>query len=165
MPRTALTLAAAAPLAAIALLPLAASAAPAQPAIASAPTAATKIGTVYQGKTVNRSIVLGPQSKPTLLTQTPRLPAGTYLVTAIVGATIASHDQIACSAFPAGNDGVFGTAGNAGTGSIFGTAAMTDTVRVSAGQQIKLVCNSFNFGLGTTAGGAVVEAIPVSHVK
>jgi len=36
------------------------------------------------------------------------------LTDAIVGAVIASHDQIVCAAFPSstGNDGVFGTAGN-----------------------------------------------------
>ena len=86
-------------------------------------------------------------------------------MTAIVGATIASHDQIVCSAFPVSTDGVFGTAGNPGTGSIFGTATMTDTVHVTAGQRIQLVCNSFNFGLGTSAGDAVVEAVPVGHVN
>jgi len=139
----------------------------AAPALASAPAPgiATTIGTVYQGKIVNQDIVLGPQSSPTLLTQTPKLPAGTYLVTAIVGATIAAHDQIVCAAFPVSNDGVFGTAGNPGTGSIFGTATVTDTVHVTAGQRIQLVCNSFNFGLGTSAGDAVVEAVPVGHVN
>lgn len=124
------------------------------------------IGTVYQGKIVNQNIMLGPQSSPTLLTQTPALPAGTYLVTASVGAVIASHDQIVCSAYKGGhNDGVFGTAGNPGTGSIYGTAAMTDTVHVTAGQRIQLTCNSFNYGLGTTAGDAVVEAVPVGQVN
>jgi hypothetical protein len=138
----------------------------AAPALATtlAPSTA-RLATVYQGKIVGQNIVLGPQSSPTLLTQTPPLPNGTYLVTAIVGATIASHDQIVCAAYPGGNDGVFGTAGNPGTGSIYGTATMTDTVHVTAGQRIQLSCNSFHSGLGTTAGDAVVEAIPVSHVN
>ena len=83
---------------------------------------------------------------------------------AIVGAVIASHYQIVCAAYPGGNDGVFGTAGNPGTGAIYGTAPMTDTVHVTAGQRIQLSCNSFNFGRGTWAGEAVVEAVPVSHV-
>ena len=52
-------------------------------------------------------------------------------------------------------------AGNPGTGSTFGIAAMTDTMHVTAGQRIQLLCNSFNFGLGTTA----VEAVPVGHVN
>jgi len=122
---------------------------------------------MYQGKIVNQHIVLGPQSNPTLLVKTPRLPAGAYLVTAIAGAVIASHDQIVCAAsnVPGGNDGVFGTAGNPGTGSIYGTATMTDTIKVTAGQRISLCCNSFNYGLGTWAGDAVIEAVPVAHVN
>src|SRR5262249_12254770 len=131
----------------------------------SGPRTATKIATVYQGKIVNQHIVLGPQSNSTLLTETPKLPAGTYLVMATVGAVIASHDQIVCAAFPVGNDGVFGTAGNPGTGSIYGTATMTDTMHVTAGQRIKVTCNSFNFGLGTYDGDAIVEAIPVGRVN
>lgn len=120
---------------------------------------------VYQGKIVNQQIVLGPQSDSTLLTSTPPLPAGTYLVTAIAGAVIASHDQIVCAAYTSpGNDGVFGTAGNPGTGFIYGTATMTDTVTVTAGQQINLACNSFNYGLGTWAAEAVLEALPVAQV-
>jgi hypothetical protein len=65
---------------------------------------------VYQGKIVNQNIVLGPQSNAALLTQTPKLPAGAYLVTAIAGAVISSHDQIVCAAFPSGtgNDGCSG---------------------------------------------------------
>ena len=53
----------------------------AAPALASAPapSTATTIGTVYQGKIVNQDVVLGPQSSPTLLTQTPKLrPAPTW---------------------------------------------------------------------------------------
>lgn len=141
----------------------------AAPALATtpAPGTTTTIGTVYQGKIVNQNIVLGPQSNPTRLTQTPTLPGGTYLVTAIAGAVISSHDQIVCAAFPSGtgNDGVFGTAGNPGTGGIYGTATMTDTVHVTAGQRIQLFCNSFNYGLGTYAGEAVVEAVPVGQVN
>lgn len=141
----------------------------AAPALAStsAQSPATTIGTVYQGKIVNQNVVLGPQSNATLLTQTPKLPAGAYLVTAIAGAVISSHDQIVCAAFPSGtgNDGVFGTAGNPGTGGIYGTATMTDTVHVTAGQRIQLFCNSFNYGLGTYASDAVVEAVPVGHVN
>ena len=138
----------------------------AAPALAATPalSATATLPAVYQGKIVGQHIVLGPQSNPTLLTQTPRLPAGTYLVTAIVGAVIASHDQIVCAAYPGGNDGVFVTAGNPGTGAIYGTAPMTDTVHVTAGQRIQLSCNSFNFGRGTWAGEAIVEAVPVSHV-
>jgi hypothetical protein len=137
------------------------------PATAASPaTRATPVAlTVYQSKIVNQQIVLGPQSDPTVLTSTPPLPSGTYLVTAIAGAVIASHDQIVCAAYPgSGNDGVFGTAGNPGTGFIYGTATMTDTVTVTAGQQINLGCNSFNYGLGTLAAEAVLEAIPVAHV-
>jgi hypothetical protein len=136
------------------------------PATAATPAARTAaIPAVYQGKTVNQHFVLGPQSSPTLLTSTPRLPAGTYLVTAIAGAVIASHDQIVCAAYTgADNDGVFGTVGNPGTGSIYGTATMSDTVKVAAGQRINVSCNSFNYGLGTWAGEAVIEAIPVARV-
>ncbi|MEO7060028.1 MAG: hypothetical protein ABI083_09930 [Lapillicoccus sp.] len=128
-------------------------------------TASVKLNRVYEGKVVNQSTILGPQSNPTVLTSTPPLPAGTYLVTSIVGAVISSHDQIVCATSVSGNDGVFGTAGNPGTGSIYGTATATDTVSVTtAGARISVVCNSFNYGLGTSAGEAVVEAIPVATV-
>lgn len=141
----------------------------AAPALATTPaqSPATTIGTVYQGKIVNQHIVLGPQSNPTLLTQTPKLPGGTYMVTAIVGAVISSHDQIVCAVAPSGtgNDGVFGTAGNPGTGGIYGTATMTETWSVTAGQRLQLVCNSFNYGLGTYTGDAVLEAVPVTRVN
>jgi hypothetical protein len=122
---------------------------------------------VYQGKIVNKHIVLGPQYAPTLLARTPALPAGTYLMTVTVGAVIASHDQIVCavSNVPHGNDGVFGTAGNPGSGSIYCTAAITDTVTESAGQSISVTCNSFSYGHGTYAGSAVVEALPVARVN
>jgi hypothetical protein len=143
----------------------------AAPALATTPapsTTTTTLPTVYQGKIVNQSIVLGPQSNPTLLTQTPPLPAGTYLVTAHVGATIASQDQIVCavSNVPHGNDGVFGTAGNPGSAAfVYGSAAMTDTLHATAGQRISVTCNSFNYGLGTGVSNAVVEAIPVAKVN
>jgi hypothetical protein len=132
---------------------------------APAPTA-TKIAAIYQAKTVNQHLILGPQSAPTTLARTAPLSAGTYLVTAAVAAVISSHDQIVCAAFPGGgNDGVFGTAGNPGTGSVYGTATITDTVTVTAGQSIPVVCNSFNYGLGTYAANAVLEAVPVQTVK
>jgi hypothetical protein len=122
---------------------------------------------VYQGKITGVDIVLGPQSDPTLLVRTPPLPAGRYLVTYAVSAVIASHDQIVCAAsnVPAGNDGVFGTAGNPGTGGIYGTAASTDTITVRAGQRISVTCNAFNYGKGTWAGNAVLEAVPVARVN
>lgn len=130
-------------------------------------TSTAETAVVYQGKIVNQDIVLGPSYAPTLLVQTRALPAGSYLVTAAVGAVIASHDQIVCAAsnVPHANDGVFGTAGNPGTGGIYGTAAMTDTIRVSAGQRISVTCNSFNYGKGTYSGSAVIEAVPVASVS
>jgi hypothetical protein len=139
------------------------------PALAAAhsPTAPASGGlTVYQGKRTGLDVVLGPQSNPTHLAETPKLPAGTYEVTTITGAIIASHDQIVCAVgnVPDGNDGVFGTAGNPGTGFIYGTATITDTVKVSSGQRIYLTCNSFNYGNGTWVGSAVINAIPVSAV-
>jgi hypothetical protein len=42
---------------------------------------------------------------------------------------------------------------------------MTDTIHVTAGQWISVTCNSFNFGLGTVANTAVVEALPIANVK
>lgn len=136
------------------------------PALAQQTAATTaKATTVYEAKIVNQRVVLGPQSAPTTLVSTGVLPAGKYLITATVAAVIASQDQIVCavSNVPDTNDGVFGTAGNPGTsGGIYGTATMTDTVQVSAGQSLWLGCNSFNFGKGTYAGGAVLEAVPAS---
>jgi hypothetical protein len=146
---------------------LTASIAPALATTQPTPATRTRLRTVYQAKIVNQDIVLGPQSSPTLLTRTAQLPAGAYLITAIVGASIASHDQIVCavSNVPSGNDGVFGTAGNPGTGGIYGTATMTDTVQVTTGQRISVTCNSFNYGLGTAANTAVIEALPVAKVR
>ena len=140
---------------------------PALAAKAPAPGVARATSIVYQGKIVDRHIVLGPQSAPTLLVRTPTLPAGTYLVTATVGAVISSHDQIVCAVSNVldGNDGVFGTAGNPGTGGIYGTAAIADTITVRAGQHLSLGCNSFNYGKGTYAGSAVLEAVPVARVN
>ena len=142
------------------------------PALAAKEPAARRAGqaetaVVYQGKIVNEHIVLGPSSAASLLTQTRALPAGTYLVTATVGAVIASHDQIVCavSNVAHGNDGVFGTAGNPGTGGIYGTATMTDTITASSGQHISVTCNAFNYGKGTYAGDAVIEAVPVARVN
>jgi hypothetical protein len=140
------------------------------PALAAAQSAgdqATRGPVLYQGKRTGLHVVLGPQSNPTHLAETPKLPAGSYEVTTITGAVIASQDQIVCAVgnVPDGNDGVFGTAGNPGTGFIYGTATITDTVRVSAGQRIYLTCNSFNYGKGTWVGSAVVDAIPVSTVE
>jgi hypothetical protein len=137
------------------------------PALAHGSSSAAVVkATVYQGKVVNQNTVLGPQSSPTTLTSTAVLPAGTYLVTAIVGAVISPQDQIVCavSNVRGRNDGVFGTAGNpaAGTAGIYGTATMTDTVRVSTGQRLWLGCNSFNFGKGTYASDAVIEAVPAT---
>src|SRR5579863_4446936 len=43
------------------------------------------------------TIVLGPQSNPTIVVQTPPLPAGNYVVTAFAGAVIASNDQVVCA--------------------------------------------------------------------
>jgi hypothetical protein len=150
---------------ATAALPAIAAKKPPAPTVAA--PALTPLSIVYQGKIVNQHIILGPQSNATLLVRTPALPAGTYLVTAIVGAIIASHDQIVCAALnvPNHNQGVFGTAGNPGTGGIYGTATITDTIHASAGQHISVTCNSFSFGKGTYAGEAVVEAVPVSHVN
>lgn len=135
------------------------------PAIASTATSLPGSVSVYQAKVVNQDVVLGPQSDPSTLTKTRLLPKGTYLITAAVGAVIASHDQIVCAAnINGGNDGVFGTAGNPGTGGIYGTATMTDTVTVNGRQAIGVTCNSFNYGNGTYATSAVVEAVPVVAV-
>jgi hypothetical protein len=133
------------------------------PALAAQTSATAAKATVYQGKVVNQHAVLGPQSAPTNLVSTRVLPAGKYMVTATVAAVIAPNDQIVCavSNVPDTNDGVFGTAGNpASSGGIYGTATITDTITVSAGQRLWLGCNSFNYGKGTYAGSAVLEAVP-----
>lgn len=131
----------------------------------SGPQLTTVKPTVYAAKFVNQHVVLGPQSSATTLLQTKALPAGLYMITATVAAVIYPHDQIVCavSNVPNTNDGVFGTAGNPadGTSGIYGTATMTDTIRVTAGQRLWLGCNSFNYGKGTYAGGANLEAVPV----
>lgn len=121
---------------------------------------------VYQGKIVNKHIVLGPQYAPTLLARTPALPAGTYLVTVTVGAVIASHDQIVCalSKCRTATTGSSGQPATPAPGASTAPAAITDTVTARAGQPISVTCNSFNYGHGTYVGSAVVEAFPVARV-
>jgi hypothetical protein len=135
--------------------------------------------TAYVGRLLfDKGVVLGPQSNPTLVVQTPALPAGNYLVNATVSAVIASHDQIVCSVSPSAGGGgnyVFGTAGNgsgtAGDGiGIYGTAPIADVVTVkTAGATLQVMCNSFNVGKGGVSGTAVstaqITALPVDAVS
>ena len=127
-------------------------------------------GYVYQGTLTSQNVVLGPQSDPTVVVQTPPLPAGTYLVTATVPAVISGNDQIVCATVPASlgistNDGVFGTAGNGSPGGIYGTASITDTWRVmTTGDRIDLVCNSFNYGQGTSTGSDSITALATKGI-
>ena len=115
---------------------------------------------VYHAGITNQHLVLGPQSSPTTLVVTPPLKAGSYSVAYQVGVVMGGNDQVVCAAWiqndPTGNtnDGVFGTAGNGSPGGIYGSARAVDVIRVQAGQQISLGCNSFNFGHGTYAGEA-----------
>jgi hypothetical protein len=129
----------------------------------------------YQGKlTCCKNLVLGPQSNPTVLVQTPPLPVGKYLVNAIAGAVIADHDQIVCAVGPSNqpgtNDGIFGSAGNgAGTmgdgGLVYGTAPIADSWQITtAGTSLDLVCNSFNYGLGTYVSSASITALRVGSL-
>src|ERR1700759_4052813 len=80
--------------------------------------------TVYQGDVKNRTLVLGPQSDPTQIVDTPPLPAGTYLVSYSVGFVLGPADNSVCAAWlksqPRGNDGVFGVGGNGATESGIG---------------------------------------------
>jgi hypothetical protein len=122
----------------------------------------------YVGKlTCCPTLVLGPQSSPTVVVQTPPLPAGNYLVSAFAGGVIASNDQIVCaigpSNAPTSNDGIFGTAGNDGTsGFIYGSAPIVDSWTITtAGTSLDLVCNSFNYGKGTYVAGAAISALKV----
>ena len=105
-------------------------------------------------------MVLGPQSKPTLVVQTPALPAGSYLVNATVSAVIANHDMIVCYVSPSAGGGgnyVFGTAGNgAGTkgdgGAIYGTAPIADVVTVkTAGTHIERIYSKIGASTRSTA--------------
>lgn len=138
------------------------------PAIAQGPataSAAIPVVQVHEGKIIDQRTVLGPQYAPTTLVSTKPLPAGNYLVTAIVGLVISPHDQVVCAVSTVstgGNDGVFGTAGNPadGTAGIYGTATMTDTIKVTYRQKLYVTCNSFNYGKGTYAHEAVIEAVP-----
>lgn len=129
--------------------------------------AATTGPTVYQGKVVATDILIGPAAHPTLLVETPKLPAGTYLITSYASAIIGSHDEIVCAAsnLPHENDGVFGSASNPGSGFFYGTASTTDTIKVSAGQKISLSCGAVHYGKDTWVGAAVVEALPVGKVN
>jgi hypothetical protein len=136
------------------------------------PRGATGV-TVYQGDIKNQSIVLGPQSKPTHIVDTPPLPAGTYLVSYSVGFVIGRLDNAVCAATPAsspGNDGVFGVAGNgateSGTGAagIYGNGVAFDTIRIThPNDRISIFCNSAN-EKGTYVGGATIVAIPVQKL-
>lgn len=136
-------------------------------------TAAATGPVAYQGKLpCCQNLVLGPQSTPTVVVQTPPLPAGKYLVNAIVNASIASNDQIVCaigpSTQPGSNDGIFGTAGNDGTGTlglVYGTAAIADAFQITtSGTTLVLSCNAFNFGKGTYASAASITALRVGSL-
>jgi hypothetical protein len=127
--------------------------------------------TVYQGDIKNRSIVLGPQSNPTHIVDTPPLPVGTYLVSYSVGFVLGRLDNGVCAAAPAstphGNDGVFGVGGNgateSGTGAagIYGNGVAFDTITITQpNDRISIYCNSAN-ERGTYVGGATIVAIPV----
>lgn len=145
---------------------------PAGPAGARGPTGpAGGAGfTVYQGDVKNQSIVLGPQSSPTHIVDTPQLPIGTYFVSYSVGFVLGRLDNAVCAAAPAstphGNDGVFGVGGNgateSGTGAagIYGNGVAFDTIRITQPHdRISIYCNSANEN-GTYVGGATIIAIP-----
>jgi hypothetical protein len=134
------------------------------------PTAHAATVTAYVGRLLCcKHVVLGPQSNPTLVVQTPALPAGSYLVNATVSAVIAGNDQIVCYASPSAGGGgnyVFGTAGNGSGGAIYGTAPIADVVTVSsAGATLQVMCNSFNSRPDTVAVSAQVTALPVDAVS
>lgn len=129
---------------------------------------------VYQGKlTCCQHLALGSVSRPTLVVQTPLLPAGKYLVSAIANAVIADKDQVVCALAPSNqpgtNDGIVGTAGNgAGTmgdgGMIDGTATIADVWQIIMPEtSLQLICNtvSTDFSLGTYVSAASITALYV----
>jgi len=141
-------------------------ASPTSPAITNTPTAPI----AYQGKVpCCQNLVLQSNATPTLIVQTPPLPAGNYLVNAMAGAGIAPNDQITCSialsTSPTSNDGIFGSAGNDGTGTLgltSGTATIVDAVVVStAGTSLELNCSSFHPGNGTYVSEGSLTALRV----
>ncbi len=128
--------------------------------------------TVYQGDIKNQAMVLGSQSNPTHIVDTPPLPAGTYLVSYSVGFVLGPADNAVCAAglksAPGSNDGVFGVGGNGasesgtGAGGVYGNGVALDTITVTtSGDQISVDCNSGQGNKGTYVGGATIIASPV----
>jgi hypothetical protein len=127
---------------------------------------------VYQGDIKNQTIVLGSQSGPTHIVDTPPLPAGTYLVSYSVGFVLGPADNAVCAAglksAHGSNDGVFGVGGNGasesgtGAGGVYGNGVALDTITVTtSGDQISVDCNSGQGDKGTYVGGATIIASPV----
>jgi hypothetical protein len=121
-----------------------------------------------------KTIVLGPQSSPTQVTETPGLPVGTYLVHATVGVVIGPNDNVVCATAPAsigGNDGIFGGAGNGATESgtgpagVYATVTIVDTWTITkSGDRLEIGCNVGHFGQGTYASQAVIAAVKLGSL-
>lgn len=113
----------------------AASAATAQPAAAPQAPAATTLPAVYEQDAVNQTLVLA-HSPATVVTQSPVLPEGSYLVhLAILVANIQPGDNILCGLqTTTSGDAVYG---NYGDVTNEGTAADNDNCVVSGVVEIK----------------------------
>ena len=133
------------------------------------------IPTVYQGDVKNRVLVLGPQSDPTHIVDTPPLRAGGYLVSYSVGFVLGPADDAVCAAGlksePGSNDGVFGVGGNGatdsgiGAGGVYGNGVALDAITVTrSGDQISVSCNSGQGDKGTYVGSATIVAVPVQNI-
>jgi hypothetical protein len=158
---------------AIAALGLVATVAVASSDSPAASTTTTKTGGypyVYRGDIKNQQLVLGPQSSPTHVVDTPALPIGTYLVSYSVGVVLGPSDNVVCAAAPksvGGNDSDFAGAGSgsstygSGVNGVYGTASTLDVITTTkAGDQISVTCNA-NGGKGTYVGGAQIVVTPV----
>jgi hypothetical protein len=115
-----------------------------------------------------QSIVIGSQSSPTLIAQSPTLATGKYLVHATVGVDLGANDNVVCATTPdslgqGNNDGIFGGVGNGASSSpVYGSDVIVDTWKITtAGDKLDLVCNVTNPGAGTTASEAVLELVKI----
>jgi len=119
--------------------------------------------TLYQKKLTGLSISLGSQANPNIIA-TKSVPPGKYLVHGFIGLNAVSGSFIVCnlSNVPNTNDGIFGTYANQATLGMQVNVAETETVTVSSGQQIHLMCDDNNGKSGDVVGEAVIEAIPVN---
>jgi hypothetical protein len=121
---------------------------------------------VFETKLVGQSISLGGATKPTTVA-TKSVPAGKYLVDAMIAVNVQPGSFIVCAVSNTlnGNDGVFGTYQNEASSVANVDVAENEVVAVAAGQSIQLTCDDNADKLGNLVGEAVIDATKVKTLS